>query len=364
MPAAPIQAVVWQDADDGHLPIVRVLDQRRLPASEVWLDCGDEAALQEAIRTLAVRGAPAIGVAAAYGVAQAMVAASGLDHAGRQQHLRGVCERFAATRPTAVNLFWALDRMQQAGADLADRSDAEFQGGLVAAAKAIHADDIACCRAIGDHGAPLLPLQGGVITHCNAGALATGGHGTALGVIRSAVAAGHDLHVWIDETRPLLQGARLTAWECAHDGIPATLIADNMAGWVLRQGKAACAVIGADRIARNGDSANKIGSYALAVLCKHHGVPFYVAAPTSTVDLACSDGDAIPIEQRAPQEITHLHGQPVAAAGVGVFNPAFDVVPYGLIAAIVTEEGVARPPFDEALAAMVARAERRRQENP
>jgi methylthioribose-1-phosphate isomerase len=364
MAPAPIQAVIWHDAHDGRPPIVRVLDQRRLPASEVWLDCGDEATLQEAIRTLAVRGAPAIGVAAAYGVAQAMLAAGLRDRAARLEHLRGVCERFAATRPTAVNLFWALDRMRQAGAVLADRSEADFQAGLVAAAKAIHADDIACCRAIGEHGAPLLPRHGGVITHCNAGALATGGHGTALGVIRTAVAAGHDLHVWVDETRPLLQGARLTAWECAHDGIPATLIADNMAGWVLKQGQATCAVVGADRIARNGDSANKIGSYALAVLCKHHGVPFYVAAPTSTVDLACGDGDAIPIEQRAPQEITHLHGQPVAATGVGVFNPAFDVVPHALIAAIVTEVGVARPPFADALTAMVARAERRRQEGP
>ena len=312
-----------------------------------------------AIRTLTVRGAPAIGIAAAYGVAlaaQRAVAAGGLDARGLAALIAETCRHFAATRPTAVNLFWAIQRMRDAAAGAAGLAVGDQAARLVAVASQIHADDVQMCLAMGRHGAPLLPDAGGVITHCNTGGLATGGHGTALGVIRSGIAAGKRLHVWIDETRPLLQGARLTAWECAEDGIPATLITDNMAAHVLRLGHVQAAITGADRIARNGDSANKIGTYALAILCRHHGVPFYIAAPTSTVDIGCDSGAHIPIEERAAEEVTHLGGQAVAAAGVGVFNPAFDVVPAELIAGIVTEYGVATPPFHNDLVAMVAKA--------
>ena len=358
VPASAVHAVQWSDAG----PIVRLLDQRRLPECETYLDCTAESEVQEAIRSLAVRGAPAIGVAAAYGVAQALRQAvdRGLaDGAAFEAWAADVIARYGATRPTAVNLFWALDAMARcvratATAALDVRADA-----LVAAARALHADDAACCLAIGRHGAPLLP-DGGVITHCNTGALATGGLGTALGVVRSARAAGRQLHVYIDETRPLLQGARLTAWECQRDGIPATLLADSMAVVLLRSGRIQAAIVGADRIAANGDAANKIGTYGLAVLCRHHGVPFYVAAPTSTVDRACAHGDAIPIEERRADEVTHIAGVRCAPAGISVFNPAFDVTPADLIAGIVTEEGVARAPFASDLEAMVTRAALRR----
>ena len=266
------------------------------------------------------------------------------------------CKHFAATRPTAVNLFWAIKRLQETAARAHVRGVFERAALLVEEAKRIHAEDIEMCLAIGRHGAALMPDSGGVITHCNTGGLATGGHGTALGVIRSAVAQGKQLHVWIDETRPLLQGARLTAWECAQDGLPATLITDNMAAHVLKLGHAKVAITGADRIARNGDSANKIGTYGLAILCKYHNIPFYIAAPTSTVDIGCDTGAHIPIEERKAEEVTHLGGHRVAAAGVDVFNPAFDVVPHALIAGIITEHGVALAPFEPDLVAMVARA--------
>ncbi|MSP90921.1 MAG: S-methyl-5-thioribose-1-phosphate isomerase [Myxococcales bacterium] len=359
-----VHAVQWLDAG----PTVRLLDQRRLPAAEAYLDCTTESALQDAIRTLAVRGAPAIGIAAAYGVAQAMrqAADAGLrvDVGTATSEAFDACAaaviaRYAATRPTAVNLFWALDAMARCVRATAGVLPGPRAAALFAAARALHLDDAACCLAIGRHGAPLL-LDGGVITHCNTGALATGGIGTALGVVRTALAMGRRLHVYIDETRPLLQGARLTAWECQRDGIAATLLADSMAAVLLRAGRIQAAIVGADRIAANGDSANKIGTYGLAVLCRYHGVPFYVAAPTSTIDRTCPHGAAIPIEERQPDELTHVAGVRVAPAGVDVFNPAFDVTPAELIAGIVTEEGVARAPFAPDLEAMVTRAALRR----
>ena len=345
-------AVAWVERG----PIVRLLDQRKLPGATVYLDCTGPEQVMEAIRTLTVRGAPAIGVTAGYGIAQAMTlaVAQGLPDVEFDAHLDQICLAFAATRPTAVNLFWAIAKMRACGGSNLGQTGTFRAQALVREAQRIHAEDIACCLAMGEHGAALLPQTGGVLTHCNTGGLATGGHGTALGVIRSAVAQGKQLHVWIDETRPLLQGARLTAWECAQDGLPATLITDNMAAHVMKLGKVQAAITGADRIARNGDSANKIGTYGVAILCKYHGIPFYIAAPTSTVDLACPSGDAIPIEQRQADEVTHLGGVQIAAAGTGVFNPAFDVVPAALIAGIVTEFGVARAPFTADLEAMVA----------
>jgi len=355
--AQNFSAVAWVQVDGQ--PVVRLLDQRALPTKTLYLDCVQPDQVADAIRTLSVRGAPAIGIAAAYGVAQSMViAAQSPMHAESYEVLFDeVCKRFAATRPTAVNLFWAIDRMRRR--NHAQRSlavDLRARG-LVAEAQQIHAQDIEMCLAIGKHGAALMPDEGGVITHCNTGSLATGGHGTALGVIRTALAIGKKLHVWIDETRPLLQGARLTAWECAQDGIEATLITDNMAAHVLKLGKVKAAITGADRVAANGDSANKIGTYGLAILCKYHNIPFYIAAPTSTVDLHCPHGDAIVIEQRDAREVTSFGDVQWAPNDFAVFNPAFDVVPAALIAGIVTEMGVARPPFADDLARFVANAQ-------
>lgn len=367
-PIIPESQHFWtmQWLNNGGRPVVRLLDQTRLPTETVYLDCAQPEQVREAIRTLAVRGAPAIGVTAAYGIAQelALAAQDGLSSGGFDHALATSCQLFAATRPTAVNLFWAIDRMAAVGQRTAGNPVAVRVKALMAESEAIHRDDVQCCLDIGRHGAPLLPDTGGVLTHCNTGGLATGGHGTGLGVIRTALAMGKSLHVWIDETRPLLQGARLTAWECAQDGIPGTLICDNMAGWVMQQGRIQAAIVGADRIAANGDSANKIGTYTVSVLCKQHGIPFYVAAPTSTVDLACPSGAEIPIEERHPGEVTHPRGTPFAAAGVGVFNPAFDVAPAPLITAIITEEGVAYPPFSADLARFVAQAQARRDKRP
>ena len=350
--------VAW--SDEGL--VVRLLDQRALPNETIYLNCKQPDEVMEAIRTLTVRGAPAIGVTAGYGVAQSMLLAVRTKdlHANSYEVLFSeTCKRFAATRPTAVNLFWAIQRMQDAHTRSQGRGVLERAALLLVEAKAIHVEDIEMCLAMGRHGAAVMPDKGGVITHCNTGGLATSGQGTALGVIRSAVAAGKQIHVWIDETRPLLQGARLTAWECAQDGLPATLITDNMAAHVLKLGHVQAAITGADRIARNGDSANKIGTYGLAILCKYHNIPFYIAAPTSTVDLECVSGAHIPIEERKSEEVTHLGGQRIGAAGVEVFNPAFDVVPNELIAGIVTEHGIAKAPFEADLVAMVARARAR-----
>jgi methylthioribose-1-phosphate isomerase len=291
---------------------------------------------------MVIRGAPAIGVAAAMGVALGVVR--------RNAPFDEVCATLAATRPTAVNLFWAIDRMKRLHAALQGRPEEEIRARMVAEAQAIREEDIAVCRAIGRHGAPLVPGGKTVLTHCNAGALATAGYGTALGVIRAAVEAGKKIDVFADETRPFLQGARLTAWELIEDGIPTTIITDNMAGHFLKSGRIGCVVVGADRIAANGDVANKIGTYSVAVLAKENGVPFYVAAPVSTLDLTLDSGDRIPIEQRPALEVTHVFGVPVAAEGAAVENPAFDVTPHRYVTAIITERGVARAPYTESLA--------------
>jgi len=326
---------------------VRLLDQRRLPAEEIYHAYADPEAVAEAIERMVVRGAPAIGVTAAYGVALAARGWAGATAAEFRSAMESVFERFARTRPTAVNLFWALDRMRrviQGAPDPARAAEA-----LEAEARAIEAEDLEACRTMGRFGAELLPDPATVLTHCNAGALATAGYGTALGVIRAAAEAGKRVRVLADETRPFLQGARLTAWELRKDGIPVTLITDSMAGYRMRLGGVDAVVVGADRITRCGDVANKIGTYTLAVLAREHGVPFYVAAPLSTIDFELSSGDEIPIEERDPAEVTHCGGTRVAPEGVEVWNPAFDVTPARLVTAIVTERGVARPPYAESL---------------
>jgi methylthioribose-1-phosphate isomerase len=330
------------DFDEALSPLrwragaLELLDQRALPAEERWLAYSDYRGVATAIKDMVVRGAPAIGCAAAYGVALGALA---------RAPLKEVIAELRATRPTAVNLFWALDRM---AAVAAAGGGAEP---LVAEARAIHAEDLAACRAIGDHGAPLIP-DGVVLTHCNAGALATGGYGTALGVVRSAHRQGRRLRVFADETRPFLQGARLTAWELMKSGIDVTLVTDGMAAHLMQRGEIQSVIVGADRIARNGDAANKIGTYAVALAAREHGLPFFVAAPRSTIDRAIPDGAAIPIEERDPGEVTHLGGRAIAPAGARVRNPAFDVTPSRLITAIITEVGVARAPYQDSLAAL------------
>ncbi len=328
---------------------VRMIDQRALPRAVRYVTCHTWQEVAEAIRNMTIRGAPAIGVAAAMGVALGVAHSQAADRAALQPEFDEICKQLAATRPTAVNLFWAIARMRAFFQELGERPIAEIREALVTEAKRVLAEDISICREIGRHGAALVPPTGSVMTHCNAGALATGGYGTALGVIRAAVESGRKMHVFSCETRPVLQGARLTAWELHEDGIPVTLITDNMAGSVLRKGDVGMIVVGADRIAANGDVANKIGTYSLAVLAKENGVPFYVAAPISTLDLTLASGDDIPIEQRAATEVTHMGGVMVAPAGVAVFNPAFDVTPSRYVAGIITERGVARAPYRESL---------------
>ena len=325
---------------------VRLLDQSRLPAYVEFLECRDYRAVAQAIRELKVRGAPAIGVTAALGVAlgaQALAA----DHYGAfAKQVEEICDHLAASRPTAVNLFWAIGRMKQKLAGLKGVPVAAIKQELIKESQAILDEDIALCKAMGQHGAQLITSGQTILTHCNAGALATAGYGTALGVIRAAWEQGKRIQVIADETRPVLQGARLTAWELMQDHIPVTLITDNMAGALMRQGKIHVCVVGADRISANGDVANKIGTYSVAVLAKAHGIPFYVAAPYSTIDLGTKTGADIPIEERDPREVTSIHGShPVAPAGVSVWNPAFDVTPADLITAIVSDRGVHRPPF-------------------
>jgi methylthioribose-1-phosphate isomerase len=322
-----------------------LLDQTRLPGEEVeraytrWQD------VAEAIRSLVIRGAPAIGVAAAFGLALAARQSVATTFDELLADLESASKGLAATRPTAVNLFWALERMRRAG--LADRSLplADIRARLDAEAQAILDEDIAANRAIGAHGATLVPPGARILTHCNAGALATAGYGTALGVIRSAHAEGRVALVWVDETRPVMQGSRLTAWECVRDGIPHRLVADVVAASLMFRGEVDLVVTGADRIAANGDTANKIGTYALAVLARHHGVPFYVAAPWSTIDPALPSGRDIPIEERDAAELRRVADRPIAPEASPVYNPAFDVTPAGLITAIVTERGVLRPPY-------------------
>jgi methylthioribose-1-phosphate isomerase len=328
---------------------VRFIDQRRLPTEEVYVVCQSYEEVAAAIRDMTVRGAPAIGVSAAMGVALGMQQSTATDKAGFSAHFDRVAKLIAETRPTAVNLFWGIRRMKAKFDSLSTRTIPQIKNALVAEAQLMLVEDIAANEAMGKHGAVLMPSSGGVLTHCNAGALATCGYGTALGVIRAAVSAGKQIHVFADETRPFLQGSRLTAWELMQDGIPTTVIADNMAGAMMRQGKIQAVIVGADRIAANGDVANKIGTYSVAVLAKEHDLPFYVAAPWSTVDLNTPDGDHIPIEQRSPREVTHHAGTQVAPTGVMVENPAFDVTPNKYIAAIITERGVAKAPLADSL---------------
>jgi len=336
--------------------VLRLLDQRLLPGAEVWLELDRAPEIAVAIRDMAVRGAPAIGVAAAYGAAFALRSGGTTPPAER---FATAWRLLAATRPTAVNLFAALERMAARFAAVASQAPAAIEDALVAEADAVAAEDIAACRRIGVFGAALLTGERAVLTHCNAGALATAGYGTALGVIRGAIEAGKPIRVLATETRPFLQGARLTAWELSRDGIPVELITDSMAGHFLSRGGIEAVVVGADRIAANGDVANKIGTYALAVLARENGIPFYVAAPTTTIDLACLDGAAIPIEERSPAEVLSFAGRSIAPDGVSARHVAFDVTPARYIAAIVTDRGVCRPPFGESLR-MAAAPEGRR----
>jgi methylthioribose-1-phosphate isomerase len=335
-----VETIQWTDAG------VVMIDQRRLPHEEAYVTCRDYGEVADAIRSMVIRGAPAIGVAAAMGVALGM---SHADPARFDAELETISAALAATRPTAVNLFWAIERMKRLYAGIRALPADEIRRRLVEEAQRVRLEDIAINEAIGRHGAPLVPDGKTVLTHCNAGALATAGYGTALGVVRAAVASGKRIDVYADETRPFLQGARLTVWELQRDGIPATLITDNMAGHFLKSGRIGCVVVGADRIAANGDVANKIGTYSVAVLAHENGVPFYVAAPVSTLDLRLASGADIPIEERPAAEVTHVFGVPVAPVGVPVQNPAFDVTPNRYVTAIITERGVARPPYIESL---------------
>ncbi|MGH9870809.1 MAG: S-methyl-5-thioribose-1-phosphate isomerase [Candidatus Polarisedimenticolia bacterium] len=336
---------------------VVMLDQRLLPAEEVYLTLTTPEDVAAAIRDMAVRGAPAIGVSAAMGVALAAVRGRELSPADYAARVESACDLLASTRPTAVNLFWAIERMRRLHRSLAAEPPARAAEAMVREALAVRKEDEEACRAMGRHGAALLPDRGTVLTHCNAGALATAGYGTALGVIRAAVESGKAITVLADETRPFLQGARLTAWELAKDGIPVRLITDNMAGHFLSRGDVAAVVVGADRIAANGDTANKIGTYGVAVLSRENGVPFYVAAPLSTIDMKLPSGEQIPIEERSPAEVTHLAGRAIAPEGIEVSNPAFDVTPHRYIAAIITEVGLARPPYETSLRELFARSD-------
>ena len=328
---------------------VVMIDQRKLPGVEIYNEYSTHKEVAEAIRSMVIRGAPAIGVAAAMGVAVGALEYSGTDREEMNSFLEDVCNTLAATRPTAVNLFWALERMKKVIDAGSDKSIEEIKKMLVDEANLILREDVATCMEIGVNGSSLIEAGSSVLTHCNAGGLATGGYGTALGVIRSSFEKDKNISVISSETRPFLQGARLTAWELQKDDIPVTLITDNMVGSLMGNKKISSVVVGADRIAANGDVANKIGTYSVAILAKHHNIPFYVAAPVSTIDFNCSSGDHIPIEQRDISEVTHI-GDKKIAADVDVINPAFDITPSGLVDAIITEKGVLKPPFSEAIA--------------
>src|SRR5213592_3849646 len=332
---------------------VVMIDQRKLPAEEVYVRCKTGPEVARAIKTMVIRGAPAIGVAAAMGIALAMRKSKSTGTQKFAAEFHKICELMATTRPTAVNLFWAIERMKRAFAAAAEAGESveQIKARLDREAQAIHDEDVASCRAMGAFGAEVVPADAHILTHCNAGALATAGYGTALGVIRGAVEAGKQVAVFADETRPFLQGARLTAWELVRDGIDTTVITDNMSASLMGQGKVNFIVVGADRIAANGDTANKIGTYGVAVLAREHQIPFYVAAPLSTIDLKTPDGQHIPIEERSAREVTHVGGAQVAPEGALVWNPAFDVTPHQLIAGIITERGIFRAPYSESLAA-------------
>jgi methylthioribose-1-phosphate isomerase len=342
---------------------VLILDQRRLPDEEAYLRCLRPHEVAVAIKDMAIRGAPAIGVAAAMGLALGATV-SPAEGVELKREMDRVSEELLATRPTAVNLSWAIERMQRRFEQHAAEGGEPLRQALIEEALAIQAEDEAACRRMGDLGAALIPHGARLLTHCNAGALATAGYGTALGIVRSAARDGKVRNVFADETRPYLQGARLTAWELSQDGIPVTVIADNMAGHLLSRGEVDAVVVGADRIAANGDVANKIGTYTLAVLAHENGVPFYVAAPVSTFDLTIATGDRIPIEERSPEEVTHHGGRRLTPEGVPVRNPAFDVTPHRYVGAIVCERGVARPPYEESLRALAGMAATREPEGP
>jgi methylthioribose-1-phosphate isomerase len=345
-----IQTLEWTDSG------VRFIDQTKLPTEELYVTCKTCEQVADAIRNMIVRGAPAIGVAAAMGIAVG-VKNSKSDTVGElKQEFDRCCDLIRKTRPTAVNLFWGIRRMQEKFESLRIRPLQQIKQALIEEAQRMHAEDIAANQAMGRFGAMLMPASGGVLAHCNAGALATCGYGTALGVIRAAIEQGKKIHVYADETRPFLQGSRLTAWELMKDGIATTVISDSMAGAMMQAGKIGAIVVGADRIAANGDVANKIGTYTVAVLAKEHNVPFYVAAPLSTVDLDTPDGSQIPIEQRNPAEVTHIAGKQMTPEGVGIENPAFDVTPAKYVTAIVTDRGIARAPYGESLARLAGQA--------
>jgi methylthioribose-1-phosphate isomerase len=331
-----LPSVAWQDGD------IVMVDQRKLPAAEVYVTCRSVNDVAKAIKAMVIRGAPAIGVGAAMGLALGAARSKATGTRQFTTEFQRNCDLLATTRPTAVNLFWAIERMKRTFADgaLAGESVEQLQARLRTEADRIHDEDLASCRAIGRHGASLVPQDARILTHCNAGALATAGYGTALGVIRGAVEAGRNVRVLADETRPFLQGARLTAWELIKDGIDTTVITDNMAGAMMRAGDVDLVVVGADRIAANGDIANKIGTYSVAVLAREHDIPFYVAAPLSTIDVSATDGDAIPIEERDSREVTHLGSNQLAPEGAHVRNPSFDVTPFKYVTAIITERGV------------------------
>lgn len=330
-----IRTIEWRNG------AVVMIDQRLLPSREVYRVYRDYREVARAIKSMVIRGAPAIGVAAAMGIALGMLRARG----NPRQSFSRICKAFEVTRPTAVNLFWAIDRMRRTFDAVAEANLTEIRAALVEESLVIRREDIAANRALGKHGAALIPRDAQIMTHCNAGALATAGYGTALGVVRAAREAGKNVSVVANETRPFLQGARLTAWELKKDHIPVTLITDSMAGYIMSTDSIACVVVGADRIAANGDVANKIGTYVLAVLAKRHGIPFYVAAPVSTIDPKCRCGSEIPIESRDPSEVTQIGDRQVAPAGVRVVNPAFDVTPHSLVTAIITERGILRRPY-------------------
>jgi len=333
-----------------------MIDQRKLPAQEVYVRCKSASDVARAIKTMVIRGAPAIGVAAGMGLALGMRKSSATGTQKFAAEFQKSCDLMAATRPTAVNLFWAIERMKRCFSEAAQAGESvdQIKDRLDREAQLIHDEDVDSCRAMGAHGAEVVPADARVLTHCNAGALATAGYGTALGVIRGAVEQGKRVTVFADETRPFLQGARLTAWELVRDGIPTTVITDNMTAALMRQVPIDLVVVGADRIAANGDTANKIGTYGVAVLAREHKVPFYVAAPLSTIDLNTPDGDHIPIEERNAREVSHVGSSQLAPDGASIWNPAFDVTPHQYIAGIITERGIFRPPYIESLKAAFA----------
>ena len=344
-----LPTIEWKD------DAIVMIDQRKLPASEIYVSCKTAQEVAKAIKTMVIRGAPAIGVAAAMGIALGMRRSKATGTKQFATEFQKLCDLMAATRPTAVNLFWAIEQVKQVFAEAAQGGGSvdEIKQRLEAEARRIHDADVASCRAMGAFGADLVPQDARILTHCNAGALATAGYGTALGVIRAAAEQGKKVAVLADETRPFLQGARLTAWELVRDGIDTTVITDSMAASMMRLGNVDLVVVGADRIAANGDVANKIGTYGVAVLAKEHEIPFYVAAPLSTVDLNTADGSKIPIEERSDREVTHIGASRLTPAGAHIRNPAFDVTPAKYVTAIITERGIARPPFHESLAALV-----------